>query len=222
MSLMHVVLVTGGYDHKIRFWDASSGNCSKSIAFNDSQVNCLEISHDKSLLVAGGNPSIQLFDVHATDERPVVTYDGHTTNVTTVGFNKDQKWIFSSSEDGSVRVWDTRTNNHTRKYEAAAPVNTVLLHPNRAELISGDQSGAVKIWDLTADKCREEYVPLVDVPVRSVSMVRCWMSHYLATHCHSLFFTTPLCRHSMAPSWQWARTRGRCSSTHRTATRYVQ
>lgn len=182
MSFMHVVLVTGGYDHKIRFWDASSGNCSKSISFNDSQVNCLEISHDKSLLVAGGNPSIQLFDVQAADERPAVTYDGHTTNVTTVGFNKDQRWIFSSSEDGSVRVWDTRSNNHTRKYEAAAPVNTVLLHPSRAELISGDQSGAVKIWDLTADKCREEYVPLVDVPVRSVSMVRCWTNLHLATH----------------------------------------
>jgi len=176
MSLMHVVLVTGGYDHKIRFWDASSGTCSKSIAFNDSQVNCLEIAHDKSLLVAGGNPSIQLFDVHAAEERPVVTYDGHIANVTAVGFNKDQKWIFSCSEDCSVRVWDTRSNNHTRKYEAAAPVNTVLLHPSRAELISGDQSGAVKIWDLTADKCREEYVPLVDVPVRSVSMVRCGMN----------------------------------------------
>lgn len=30
---------------------------------------------------------------------------------------------------------------------------------------------SVKIWDLEADKCREEFVPMVDVPVRSVSIV---------------------------------------------------
>ena len=48
-----VVLVTGGYDHKIRYWEATSGACIKSIMFGESQVNCLQISPDKSLLAAG-------------------------------------------------------------------------------------------------------------------------------------------------------------------------
>lgn len=30
---MAVVLCTGGYDHKIRFWDASNGSSTKSILF---------------------------------------------------------------------------------------------------------------------------------------------------------------------------------------------
>lgn len=172
---MPVVLVTGGYDHKIRFWDATSGMCSKSISFGDSQVNCIQVSYDKSLLAAGGNPIIQLFDVNTVDERPLLTYDGHTNNVTTVGFQRDQKWIYSSSEDGTVRVWDTRSNTNSRKYDCGSPVNTVCIHPNQAELISGDQNGTVKVWDLTADKCREEYIPLPEIPIRSISMV-CWRS----------------------------------------------
>jgi target of rapamycin complex subunit LST8 len=171
MAAMPVVLVTGGYDHKIRFWDATSGLCTKAIGFGDSQVNCVQVSSDKSLLVAGGNPMIQLFDVNTVDERPLITYDGHTNNVTTVGFQRDQKWLYSSSEDGTVRVWDTRSNNFSRKYDCGSPVNTVCLHPNQAELISGDQNGTMKVWDLTADKCREEYVPLPEIPIRSISIV---------------------------------------------------
>lgn len=168
---MPVVLVTGGYDHKIRFWDATSGVCNKSISFGESQVNCIQVSSDKSLLAAGGNPMIQLFDVNMVDERPLLTYDGHSNNVTTVGFQRDQKWIYSSSEDGTVRVWDTRSNNYSRKYDCGSPVNTVCIHPNQAELISGDQNGTIKVWDLTADKCREEYTPLPEIPIRSISIV---------------------------------------------------
>ena len=173
MASMPVVLVTGGYDHKIRFWDATSGTCSKSISFGDSQVNCLQVSSDKSLLAAGGNPLIQLFDVNSSEERPVLTYEGHSTNVTTVGFQKDQKWLYSSSEDGTIRIWDPRSNTYTRKYDSGAPVNTVALNPvNQNELISGDSNGCVKIWDMDIDKCREEYLPVADIPVRSISIVR--------------------------------------------------
>lgn len=168
---MPVVLVTGGYDHKIRFWDATSGVATKTIPFGDSQVNCLQVSTDKSLLAAGGNPMVQLFDVNSNEEKPCYTYEGHTTNVTTVGFEKDQKWIYSSSEDGTIRIWDPRASTVARKYDCGAAVNSVALHPNQTELISGDINGFVKIWDMEADKCREEYMPAVDIPVRSISIV---------------------------------------------------
>lgn len=167
-----VILATGGYDHKIRFWEATTGVCTKSLSFGESQVNCLQISPEKSLLVAGGNPYLQLFDIkNASNEgKPLINYEGHTGNVTAVGFQKDLKWLYSGSEDGTVRVWDPRSNTSTRTYDCGAAVNTVALSPNQAELITGDQSGAVKVWDLNADLCREEYTPVADMPVRSVSI----------------------------------------------------
>ena len=167
--------MTGGYDHKIRFWEPTSGMCAKTLLFGDSQVNCLEISPDKSLLVAGGNPFIQIFDINSSEDKPILTYDGHTSNVTAVGFQKDLKWLYSGSEDGTVRIWDPRSNNSTRTYDCNAPVNTVALSPNQAELITGDQNGFMKIWDLDADTCREEHLPAPDVPIRSISIVSFWL-----------------------------------------------
>lgn len=166
-----VVLVTGGYDNNIRYWDATTEACTRTVKFSDSQVNCLQISQDKVLLAAGGNPLIHLYDINSADDRPLVTFEGYTSNVMTVGFQKDRRWLYSCSEDGSLRIWDPRTNHVTRKYDCGSAVNTVALHPSETELISGDQSGIVRIWDLQADKCREECIPAVDQPVRSLSMV---------------------------------------------------
>lgn len=173
-----VVLATAGFDHKIRFWEASSRACTRTIKYPDSQVNALAISNDKLYIAAAGNPQIRIFDAANTNNSQPVQSFSHTNNATAVGFNHDCKWIFSGSEDGTVKVWDLRTARHQRSYTCAAdarqkppypgyyrkpsstsPVNSVVVHPNMGELISGDQSGRVRIWDLAADKCSAELVP---------------------------------------------------------------
>ena len=35
-----VVLATAGYDHSIRFWEATSGICYRTLQYPDSQVSC--------------------------------------------------------------------------------------------------------------------------------------------------------------------------------------
>ena len=48
------------------------------------QVNKLEITADKHLLAAGGNPHIRLYEVNSNNPQAVQTYDAHTNNVTAV------------------------------------------------------------------------------------------------------------------------------------------
>ena len=48
------------------------------------QVNKLEITTDKSLLAAAGNPHIRLYEVASGTSQPVADYDSHTNNVTAV------------------------------------------------------------------------------------------------------------------------------------------
>lgn len=105
-------------------------------------MNCVSVSTDKGLIAGGGNSIVNIFDVNGSDERPIMSCDGHSSNVMSVGFQKDQKWLFTGSEDGTVRVWDSRSNVCSRKYDCGAAINSVALHPNQVELISGDQNGA--------------------------------------------------------------------------------
>ncbi|CAG8447157.1 3095_t:CDS:2 [Cetraspora pellucida] len=165
-----VILVTAGYDHTIRFWEALSGICSRTIQHPDSQVNRLCISPDKRYLAAAGNQHIRLYDINSSNPNPITSFDGHVGNVTAVGFHCEGKWMVTGSEDGTLKIWDTRAPSIQRNYDHKAPVNDVAIHPNQGELISCDQKGSIKIWDLGENTCTHELIPEEDIPMRSVTV----------------------------------------------------
>lgn len=186
---MSVILASAGYDHTIRFWDALTGVCSRTIQHTDSQVNRLEITSDKRYLAAAGNLYVRLYDIRQTgnsgntseanaggnnsnnnNSNPVMTFEGHTNNVTSLAFQVDNKWMVSSLEDGMVKVWDVRSPSVQRNYKHHCPVNEVVIHPNQGELISCDQDGNIRIWDLGENQCTHHLIPEDDVPINSISV----------------------------------------------------
>ncbi|ORZ40119.1 WD repeat-containing protein wat1 [Catenaria anguillulae PL171] len=181
-----VILVTGGYDHTIRFWEALSGACVRTIQHTESQVNKLTISPDKRFVIAAGNPHVRFYDIQtssssapgsqpsanasAASSTPVMSFDGHTGNVTGVQFSSDGRWFATCGEDKTVKLWDLRSPTPTREYEHHAPVTDVQIHPNQAELVTCDQAGTVKVWDLFANTCTHQLLPEEDVAMRSVAI----------------------------------------------------
>ncbi|GAB1517205.1 TOR complex subunit lst8 [Rhizoctonia solani] len=131
-----VVLVTGSYDHEIRFWEAWSGLCSRTI-------------QSKRLLAAAIYTKVHIYDIAGNSSTPRAVFEGHKGNVTSVSFHSEGKWVVTGSEDGTIRIWDLRTSNLHRVYENEVPINDVCIHPNQGELISCDQAGRIRQWDLT-------------------------------------------------------------------------
>lgn len=189
---LSVLLVTAGYDHTIRFWEAWSGICSRTIQHPDSQVNRLSISPDKRFLAAAANTHIRLYDCSLASPsaiaaanagaggaggnnvgapaQPIATLEGHQGNVTAIAWHCDMQWLVSGGEDGLLKIWDLRTSRATRIYDHRGPVNDVVVHPNQGELVSCDQNGSVKVWDLGQNGCSHELVPEEGVPIRSVTV----------------------------------------------------
>jgi G protein beta subunit-like protein len=167
---MSVILCTAGYDHTIRFWEALSGICSRTIQHPDSQVNRLCISPDKRFLAAAGHHSVKLYDIKSTNPNPLLTFEGHTNNVTGVAFHCEGKWMVTSSEDGTVKIWETRSGTIQRSYSHGSPVNDVVIHPNQGEIISCDRGGSVRIWDLAENNCSHQLIPEEEVSISSVTV----------------------------------------------------
>jgi len=168
-----VILATAGYDHSIRFWQAHSGICYRTVQHPDSQVNSMEITPDKQLIAAAGYQHIRMYEINSNSNNPVINYDGISKNVTAVGFHEDGKWMFTGGEDCSARIWDLRSRNlHCQRiFQVNAPVNCVCLHPNQGELIVGDQSGAIHMWDLRTDH-NEQLIPEPETAISSITIDR--------------------------------------------------
>lgn len=168
---MSVILCTAGYDNTIRFWEALSGICSRTVPVPEkNNVNRLCISPDKRFLAAAVYTRVFLYDITSTSPTPLLYFEGHTNNVTAVAFHCEGKWMVTSSEDGTVKIWNTKTGEVQRDYMHEKPVNDVVIHPNQGELISCDRGGNVRIWDLGENKCSHQLVPEEDKSVASVTV----------------------------------------------------
>ncbi|KRX06075.1 WD40-repeat-containing domain [Pseudocohnilembus persalinus] len=174
-----VYLITGAYDHQLNFWDATSGQCLQSIEYSEKRqfiINKIEISLDKCLLGAACSNSAMIYDIQKPSQMPIFNFDGYQGNVTSIGFQKDRKWIYTSGEEGVLKIHDLSAKPNGKGYNrmfqnsTKDAFNTVVLHPNEAELIAGDQAGNIKIYDLTADKLRETITPSPEIGIRSLSI----------------------------------------------------
>lgn len=109
------ILVTGGYDTTIRFFDATTQTIIRSLQFHDQQVLRLSFSGngpvaaDEPLFLAvAGATRIAIFDVTTDDSSPnaFAVYDRHTQPVTAVGFEPiHTAFVYSASEDGTLQTW---------------------------------------------------------------------------------------------------------------------
>lgn len=180
-------------DASLRFWEALSGICSRTIQHPDSQVNRLCISPDKRFLAAAGHHTVKLFDIRSTNPAPTSIFEGHTGNVTGIAFHCDGKWMVTSSEDGTVKIWDTRTGAIRRSYNHGSPVNDVVIHPNQGEIISCDRGGSIRLWDLAENTCAHQLIPEDEVSVSSVTVATNGTLLCAANNAVSSFSTLALC-----------------------------
>lgn len=187
----NVLLITGSYDHSFIFWDPISGQPQSTIDYGEKHIaNRIEISLDKKYLAAAVSQSAVFYDLVSMKSTPLHVYDNYTNNVTAIGFQKDSMFMYTCSEDGSIKLHDIRQNTTPRSYQEKVANNTVGLHPNEVELIVGDQNGTIKSYDLQQDKLKYSYN--LDVAVRALSIAQN-ASQFVAADSHGTChqFTLP-------------------------------
>lgn len=68
----------------------------------------MAISPDSQMLAAAGHHSIRIYDINCTEQEPLCNIEASTKNITGLGYQEDGKWMYGTTEDGSVKVWDSR------------------------------------------------------------------------------------------------------------------
>ncbi|KAG6954024.1 hypothetical protein JG688_00012543 [Phytophthora aleatoria] len=127
VDALNEALVSAGIDGKLKFWGFKKHELRYEIDVG-SPISQMELHRDSNLLcVACDDQVLRLYDV--TTHKLVRRFAGHSHRVTDMTFSSDARWLFSSSADASLRVWDIPTGKCVDWMRFQKPVTGLAVSP---------------------------------------------------------------------------------------------
>lgn len=103
-------VLTSSLDHTCKLWAYHSDAALSSLVF-PSAITCATMDQGETVIYAGSNDcSIYAVDLLGSDRQAQdQTFQGHTKPVTSVSLSLDGTILLSTSLDGSIKLWDTKS-----------------------------------------------------------------------------------------------------------------
>lgn len=144
------VVVSGGWDGNLRFWDASSGAAVEKVTVSNKPVSACAVSPDGTQLVCGTLDGM-LARWDATTHQQISTFLAHTRPVSAIAFGHDPDILVTASWDRSLIVW--RPGNEGRTLSGHIDIVAgCAISPDGQALLSWSHDNTVRLWDLNG--CR--------------------------------------------------------------------
>ncbi|SOD96462.1 WD40 repeat [Spirosoma fluviale] len=176
-------LLSVGTEKAVYIWEWASGVEQKRLQAANIDprqgVECLAISPDSRLVLAGGRGTNNLRSWQAKDGRQIHTYKGFRRVVKSMEFSPNGQFLAISSTDSSVYVYETNRPDQP-VYKLRLPVQTISLDfsPDGQWLALGRSDGIISLWDWTAARTSTDSLKM---PVGSVECVRFYDNKFLVS-----------------------------------------
>jgi WD40 repeat protein len=148
----------------IDVWDVSTMERKPGYSDPGFVVNAVAISPDgRTVLTASGNQiGWREFDGGTV----LQTLEGHEQLVHSVAFSPDGKRAVSTSEDGTLGVWNLETGKRLQTLAIPdGPAESVAVSPNGRYALAGGKSGVVTLWDLETGRLVRQFEGHRDVAI---------------------------------------------------------
>lgn len=102
-------------------------------------------------MIASGSDdkTVRLWDVSQSGKESVMSFTAHTGMINSVRFHPDSTCLASCSTDGTIKIFDCRSQRLLQHYAAHDDaVNSINFNSAGTHLISTSNDTSIKIWDL--------------------------------------------------------------------------
>jgi WD40 repeat protein len=139
-------LATAGHDERVHLWRSDSRELVASLTGRAGLVWTVAFSPD-SRHVASGGPGIKIWDVEGRERFDLT---GHQGLVVSLAYHPKRPWLFSSGNDGTVRLWDTSNGKELGiLHRFTGAVNKLAVDPAGRWLAAACHDHHVALWDLS-------------------------------------------------------------------------
>ena len=113
-TIISASYTSASYDTNIRYWDAETGECLKSV--NDYFVNPSQISPNGKFLVSVPDNCLNGVEIWDIEKRECLhsIMDAHKDQILTMSFSPDNKYLATGSGDGTTMVWNVESGKHVK------------------------------------------------------------------------------------------------------------
>lgn len=153
-----VLATVSHYHGVVRLWDVRQAKVLRELNAHAQQV---AFSRDGSLLVTGGGNSLRFWDPATGAERPL--FKGHCDTIRSLSFAPDENKLASSSDDGTMRLWDTNTGTQLLQCEVFGPrQGAVDFSPGGGLIVAAGYDGSysfpsgIRIWEVDGGRLRRQ------------------------------------------------------------------
>jgi len=131
-------------------WNVDDGQVLPTWGGAPSTVMSVAFNPNGQQLALGGIYGLQLIDSHTLEAWDL---PGHTASITSIAYSPDGKLLASGSEDQTIGLWDTQSQENLHLLEGHTDaVTSVAFSPDGEELASGSYDGTVQFWEAETGK----------------------------------------------------------------------
>jgi WD40 repeat protein len=173
------LLVSGSMDRTVRVWDVASGQEVACFTGHADGIRAVAFLPDGRRVLSGGGgnfeqgkwacgsdfalhlwglprtlPAVEPSSVAAVE---VARFQGHTRGVIQAAVSPDGKRLVSSSQDGTIRLWDLETQQELGQLVGhTAEANALAWSADGQRILTGSDDGTVRLWDAATGRelCR--------------------------------------------------------------------
>jgi serine/threonine protein kinase len=153
------LVVSGGADHTLRLWEASSGVEKMRLGDSRHEIGCVAVIPGSGIILAGQGVTVRGWD--PTTGREVFKLSGHNDAVRSLAVSGDGKRAISGGDDRTIRVWDLERGREIQRFTRhRAGVTGVALSPDGKLALSGARDQTLRLWETAnAKEVRSFNVP---------------------------------------------------------------
>ncbi len=140
------VVVSGGEDSHVRFWDGSSLE-PLGATKAPSCVMSLAMDPDAERVFAGCR-SWEILVIDKETRAVKATLEGSAGPINNLVVSADGAQLYSAGDDGKVRIWDLATNKETSSIEFGAPVKCLAVSEDGSRIYVAGVSKDLRVFGL--------------------------------------------------------------------------